>query len=55
MEALQRIFHDEHIHDPDLMLIVGGVGLAVNLIGLFLFQGHGHGHGHGHSHDKHGK
>ena len=57
VEALQRMFHDEHIHDPDLMLIVGGVGLAVNLIGLFLFQGHGHshGHGHGHSHDKHGK
>ncbi len=37
----------------DLLLIVGAVGLAVNIIGLFLFQGHGHSHGgegHGHSH-----
>lgn len=47
VEALQRMFHDEHIHNPDLMLIVGGVGLLVNLIGLLLFHGHGHGHSHG--------
>lgn len=36
------MFHDEHIHDPKLMLIVGSLGLAVNIIGLFLFAGHGH-------------
>jgi len=56
VEAIQRMFHNEHIHDPDLMLIVGGIGLGVNLIGLGLFHGgHGHSHGgHGHSHGGHG-
>ncbi|KAI0242527.1 Zinc/cadmium resistance protein [Lamellibrachia satsuma] len=60
IEALQRLFHDEHIKDPKLMLIVGGLGLFINLIGLGLFSGHGHshggggGHGHGHSHGGHG-
>jgi zinc transporter 1 len=47
VEALQRLFVDEHIHNPDMMLIVGGLGLAVNLIGLLLFQGHAHSHGGG--------
>lgn len=41
VEALQRMFHDEHIHDPDLMLIVGSIGLVINLVGLLLFHGHG--------------
>jgi len=64
VEAIQRMFHDEHIHDPVLMLIVGGIGLFINIIGLFLFSGHAHGHshgggghshaGHGHSHGAHG-
>lgn len=42
--------------DPQLVLIVGGIGLACNLLGLVLFHdhaGHGHSHGghsHGHSH-----
>ena len=45
-----------HFSFADLLLIVGAVGLAVNIIGLFLFQGHGHSHGvegHGHSHGGH--
>ena len=51
MEALQRLFHNEEIHDPNLLLIVGGIGLAINIVGLILFSGHGHSHGgHGHSH-----
>ena len=42
------------------MLIVGGLGLLINLVGLVLFSGHAHSHGggggHGHSHggDSHG-
>jgi len=52
VEALQRIVHDDHIHNPKLMLIVGVLGLVINLIGLVLFGSHGHSHGggHGHSH-----
>jgi len=53
IEALERLVSIERIENPDMMLIVGGLGLAVNIIGLLLFQGHAHSHGgggHGHSH-----
>ena len=46
----------EHLDNPKLVLITGGVGLFVNIIGLFLFHQHGHSHshgGHGHSHGGH--
>ena len=58
----------EEIRNPDLLLIVGGVGLGVNLLGLLIFcnetighhghshggDGHSHGHtGHSHSHEGH--
>ena len=37
-----------------MILIVGALGLVVNLLGLLLFAEHGHSHGgaggHGHSH-----
>jgi len=29
----------KEIEDPKLVLIVGGIGLGANLIGLFLFSG----------------
>jgi len=63
VEAIQRFLDkDLSIDDPQLIMIVGGVGLAINLIGLFLFGEVGHGHSHhnhshggdageGHSHD----
>jgi zinc transporter 1 len=51
VEALKRIIMIEEIDNPVLVLTVGGIGLFVNLIGLFLFHQHGHSHGgHGHSH-----
>ncbi|XP_005112465.1 zinc/cadmium resistance protein [Aplysia californica] len=53
VEALKRLVNVEEVDNPKLLLIVGSVGLAVNLVGLFLFGGHGHSHGgggHGHSH-----
>jgi zinc transporter 1 len=31
-------------------VIVGSLGLASNIVGLFLFQEHGHSHGHSHKH-----
>ncbi|XP_078586582.1 proton-coupled zinc antiporter SLC30A1-like [Branchiostoma floridae x Branchiostoma japonicum] len=60
VESIQRLIEIEEITDPILILIVGGAGLFINLIGLFLFHGHGHGHshgggGHGHSHGGHGE
>lgn len=48
VEALKRFYEPEEIHNPQLILIVGGVGLAVNLVGLVLFHEHGSSHGHSH-------
>ncbi|KNE64790.1 cation diffusion facilitator family transporter, partial [Allomyces macrogynus ATCC 38327] len=50
MEALERFLSPKFVENPRQVLIVGGAGLAVNIIGLFLFHDHGHDHGHGHSH-----
>lgn len=53
-DAIKRFIDPEPIENVNLLLIVGSVGLGINIIGLFLFQGfHGHSHGgssHGHSH-----
>ncbi|XP_064600579.1 proton-coupled zinc antiporter SLC30A1-like [Liolophura sinensis] len=51
VESLKRLVEPEKIEDPKLLLIVGAVGLLVNVLGLFLFGSHGHSHGGGaHSH-----
>ncbi|CAF3852066.1 unnamed protein product [Didymodactylos carnosus] len=54
-DIIKRYIEPEPIINVNLLLIVGSVGLAINIIGLFLFQGfHGHSHGgggaHGHTH-----
>ena len=60
VESFKRFLVIEHIEDPELIMVVGGVGLAINLFGMCLFGdvGHGHSHGddagHGHSHSGHG-
>ena len=38
VEAIQRFHENEGISDPKLVLIVGCIGLAVNLVGLLLFH-----------------
>ncbi|CAF2132475.1 unnamed protein product [Rotaria magnacalcarata] len=49
-DAIKRFVEPEPIENVNLLLIVGGIGLGINIIGLLLFQGfHGHTHG-GHSH-----
>ena len=61
VESFKRFLLIEHIEDPEMIMIVGGVGLAINLLGMCLFGDVGHGHSHGgdegHSHggeEKHG-
>ncbi|VBB18869.1 hypothetical protein YASMINEVIRUS_1401 [Yasminevirus sp. GU-2018] len=73
IDAVERIvkFRDDHVEvdQIDSLIIVGAVGLGINLIGAVMFgcggaHGHshshggghgGHGHSHGHSHnDSHG-
>ncbi|XP_077563315.1 proton-coupled zinc antiporter SLC30A2-like isoform X1 [Haemaphysalis longicornis] len=59
--AVERIYHGDYDIDADIMLIVSGTGVAMNIImGLVLHgccpcargahHGHSHGLGHGHSH-----
>ncbi|CAK8685191.1 unnamed protein product [Clavelina lepadiformis] len=50
MDAIQRLVVIEPIDQPLLVIIVGSVGLLINLIGLVLFHGHSHGHDHSHGH-----
>ncbi|KAL3307945.1 hypothetical protein Ciccas_013529, partial [Cichlidogyrus casuarinus] len=49
-EVAERLFKQEPVDDPWLMLIVGSVGLLINLVGLVVLGSHSHGHGHGHGH-----
>ncbi|XP_036431052.1 zinc transporter 10-like [Colossoma macropomum] len=37
-EAIKRLSRPEPIDDPFLVLVVGSLGLAVNVVGLFIFQ-----------------
>jgi len=48
LEAIERFFSTPEISNPRLVVIVGSLGLASNIVGLFLFQEHGHSHGHSH-------
>ncbi len=42
-DVIKRYIQPEAITNPTLLLIVGCIGLGINIIGLFLFQGfHGH-------------
>ncbi|KAF9069116.1 cation efflux protein [Rhodocollybia butyracea] len=49
LEALERFFSTPEISNPRLVVVVGSLGLASNIVGLFLFQEHGHSHEHSHS------
>lgn len=52
LEALARFVEPPEIGNPQLILIVGSLGLASNLAGFAVLGGHGHSHGHGeHDHD----
>lgn len=53
MEAIERFVNVTEVQNPKLVVVVGSLGLASNIVGLFLFHDHGHSHGghsHGHSH-----
>ncbi|KAJ2299046.1 Zinc resistance conferring protein, partial [Coemansia sp. RSA 2705] len=49
IDAIERFINIEEVRNPKLVMMVGCVGLAFNLLGLGLFHEHSHGH-HGHSH-----
>ncbi|EHA49937.1 hypothetical protein MGG_03634 [Pyricularia oryzae 70-15] len=51
LEALGRFVDPPTIQNPQLILVVGSLGLASNLAGFFVLGGHSHGHGHDDDHD----
>ena len=52
LEAIQRFVEPQIVKNPKLVLIVGCLGLASNVLGLLLFHDHGHAHGGtGHEHE----
>ncbi|KDN47764.1 cation efflux protein [Tilletiaria anomala UBC 951] len=54
MEAIERFINVQEVQNPKLVIIVGSLGLASNIVGLFLFHDHGHAHGHAHGGHSHG-
>eukprot|EP01027_Heterolobosea_sp_BB2_P007397 GEZU01011019.1.p1 GENE.GEZU01011019.1~~GEZU01011019.1.p1 ORF type:complete len:321 (+),score=58.88 GEZU01011019.1:431-1393(+) len=52
LEAIQRFFDPPEIEKPVMVIIVGALGLLINVIGMIMFSGHHH-HHHGHGHDHH--
>merc|ERR1719195_2432332 len=42
VQAIKRFVFVEKIEDPKMILIVGGVGLLINIVGMVIF-GHSHG------------
>merc|ERR1719334_3060792 len=55
VESMKRIIVPEDIERPVLLIVVGSIGLLINLVGLLVLGSHGHSHGgHGHSHGGHG-
>lgn len=52
LEAIQKLIQPEMVEEPKIVAIVGGIGLVMNLLGLFIFgrdseMMHGHSHGGG--------
>ncbi|KAK7948737.1 uncharacterized protein PG986_009623 [Apiospora aurea] len=57
LQSIERFITIQPVENPKLVLIIGGVGLGLNLISAVFVghdhAGHDHGHGHGHDHGSH--
>lgn len=56
LQSIERFIDLKHVENPKIVLIVGCVGLTLNLISAVFLHEHDHGHGHdhgGHSHHSH--
>ncbi|KAF8202282.1 CDF zinc transporter [Pholiota molesta] len=49
LQSLERFVHVQVVDSPKLVLIIGSIGLLLNIISAFVVHDH-HGHGHGHGH-----
>ncbi|KAM3556592.1 hypothetical protein ARSEF4850_005456 [Beauveria asiatica] len=48
VQAIERFINISPIEDPKLVLIIGSVGLALNVLVMSFLHEHDHDHGHGH-------
>lgn len=56
LQSIERFISIQRVENPKLVLIMGCVGLTLNIISATILHehhGHDHGGGHGHSHDSH--
>ncbi len=49
LQSIERFISLQHVENPKLVLIIGCVGLTLNLISAAFLHEHDHGDGHGHS------
>ncbi|KAF8892244.1 CDF zinc transporter [Infundibulicybe gibba] len=48
LQSIERFVHPEPVESPVLILIIGSIGLTLNIISALVVHDHGgHGHGHG--------
>lgn len=50
LQSIERFISLERVENPKLVLIVGCIGLTLNLISAAFLHEHDHGDGHGHNH-----
>jgi zinc transporter 1 len=53
LQSIERFISLQHVENPKLVLIIGCVGLTLNLISAAFLHEHDHGDGHGHDHSTH--
>ncbi|KAK7025226.1 cation efflux protein [Favolaschia claudopus] len=51
LQSIERFINIEPVNDPEQVLIIGAIGLTLNILSVLIVHEHGGGgHGHGHSH-----
>ncbi|CEL02372.1 hypothetical protein ASPCAL03543 [Aspergillus calidoustus] len=53
LQSIERFITLHHVEDPNLMLIIGCIGLGLNVICAMFLHEHHHGHDHDHDHGHH--
>lgn len=54
LQSIERFIDLKHVENPKIVLIVGCVGLTLNIISAAFLHEHDHGHGHDHGSHAHG-
>ena len=50
LQSIERFFNPENVDNPLAVMILGAVGLVLNIISAAFVHDHGHSHGHSHGH-----